>query len=68
MPIEVTMPKLSPTMESGVITQWMVKVGDAVTTLDSLRGLEGTAAARYFRCFARMAPSDIGFENRIDAL
>ena len=30
MPIEVTMPKLSPTMESGVITQWLVKVGDTV--------------------------------------
>jgi pyruvate dehydrogenase E2 component (dihydrolipoamide acetyltransferase) len=30
VPIEVTMPKLSPTMETGVISQWMVKVGDAV--------------------------------------
>jgi CRISPR-associated protein Cas1 len=37
---------------------------EAVSTLDSLRGLEGTAAARYFRCFARMAPAGIGFEDR----
>jgi CRISPR-associated protein Cas1 len=37
---------------------------EAVSTLDSLRGLEGTAAARYFRCLGRMAPSEIGFETR----
>lgn len=37
---------------------------EAMSTLDSLRGLEGTAAARYFRCLGRMAPPDIGFENR----
>ena len=37
---------------------------DAVSSLDSLRGLEGTAAARYFRCLGRMAPSEMGFENR----
>src|SRR5205823_5670238 len=40
MPIEVTMPKLSPTMESGVITQWMVKVGDAVKEGDVLADVE----------------------------
>jgi pyruvate dehydrogenase E2 component (dihydrolipoamide acetyltransferase) len=30
MPFTVTMPKLSPTMESGVITSWHKKVGDEV--------------------------------------
>jgi len=30
------MPKLSPTMESGVISQWMVKVGDPVKEGDVL--------------------------------
>jgi pyruvate dehydrogenase E2 component (dihydrolipoamide acetyltransferase) len=40
VPIEVTMPKLSPTMESGVITQWMVKVGDPVKEGDVLADVE----------------------------
>jgi pyruvate dehydrogenase E2 component (dihydrolipoamide acetyltransferase) len=40
VPIEVTMPKLSPTMESGVITQWMVKVGDQVKEGDILADVE----------------------------
>ncbi len=40
MPIEVTMPKLSPTMESGVIAQWLVKVGDQVKEGDSLADIE----------------------------
>ena len=39
MPIEVTMPKLSPTMESGVIAQWLVKVGDVIK--------EGDVAGRH---------------------
>ena len=40
MPIEVTMPKLSPTMETGVIAQWLVKVGDQVKEGDSLADIE----------------------------
>ena len=39
VPIEVTMPKLSPTMETGVIAQWLVKVGDQVK--------EGDVAGRH---------------------
>ena len=40
MPIEVTMPKLSPTMETGVIAQWLVKVGDKVKEGDVLADIE----------------------------
>ena len=40
MPIEVTMPKLSPTMETGVIAQWLVKVGDEVKEGDVLADIE----------------------------
>src|ERR1700685_712622 len=40
MPIEVTMPKLRPTMETGVISQWLVKVGDQVKEGDSLADIE----------------------------
>jgi len=40
VPIEVTMPKLSPTMESGVIAQWLVKVGDTIKEGDVLADIE----------------------------
>jgi len=40
VPIEVTMPKLSPTMETGVIVQWLVKVGDQVKEGDALADIE----------------------------
>ncbi len=30
MPIEITMPALSPTMEEGNIARWLKKVGDPV--------------------------------------
>jgi pyruvate dehydrogenase E2 component (dihydrolipoamide acetyltransferase) len=40
VPIEVTMPKLSPTMETGVIVQWLVKVGDRVKEGDPLADIE----------------------------
>jgi pyruvate dehydrogenase E2 component (dihydrolipoamide acetyltransferase) len=40
VPIEVQMPKLSPTMETGVITQWLVKVGDQVKEGDVLADIE----------------------------
>jgi CRISPR-associated protein Cas1 len=37
---------------------------EAIASLDSLRGVEGTAAARYFHCLGRMAPSAVRFEGR----
>jgi pyruvate dehydrogenase E2 component (dihydrolipoamide acetyltransferase) len=40
VPIEMTMPKLSPTMETGVIVQWLVKVGDQVKEGDALADVE----------------------------
>jgi pyruvate dehydrogenase E2 component (dihydrolipoamide acetyltransferase) len=40
VPIEVTMPKLSPTMETGVISQWLVKVGDVIKEGDTLADIE----------------------------
>jgi pyruvate dehydrogenase E2 component (dihydrolipoamide acetyltransferase) len=36
MPFTVTMPKLSPTMESGTIQQWLKKIGDKVDAGDVL--------------------------------
>ncbi len=51
MPIEVTMPKLSPTMESGVITQWLVKVGDVVKEEDILAEVETDKATMPMKAY-----------------
>jgi pyruvate dehydrogenase E1 component beta subunit len=40
MPIEVLMPALSPTMEKGNLSKWLVKEGDAVKSGDVLAEIE----------------------------
>ena len=51
MPIEVTMPKLSPTMETGVIAQWLVKVGDQVKEGDVLADIETDKATMQMKSY-----------------
>src|SRR4051794_37495605 len=45
------MPKLSPTMESGVLAQWMVKVGDSVKEGDVLADVETDKATMPMKAF-----------------
>lgn len=40
MPIEILMPALSPTMEEGTLSNWMVKEGDIVSSGDVLAEIE----------------------------
>jgi len=40
MPIEILMPALSPTMEEGKLSKWVVKEGDSVTSGDVLAEIE----------------------------
>jgi len=40
MPIDITMPALSPTMETGTLAKWLVKVGDSVKSGDILCEIE----------------------------
>jgi len=40
MPIDIQMPALSPTMEEGTLSKWMVKEGDTVTSGDVLAEIE----------------------------
>jgi len=40
MAIDIKMPALSPTMEEGTLSKWMVKVGDMVTSGDILAEIE----------------------------
>ena len=40
MPINITMPALSPTMEEGTLAKWLVKEGDAVKSGDVIAEIE----------------------------
>nr|WP_182419227.1 pyruvate dehydrogenase complex dihydrolipoamide acetyltransferase [Bartonella sp. HY038] len=40
MPIKITMPALSPTMEEGTLSKWLVKEGDNVTSGDVIAEIE----------------------------
>jgi pyruvate dehydrogenase E2 component (dihydrolipoamide acetyltransferase) len=51
VPIEVTMPKLSPTMETGVIVQWLVKVGDVIKEGDPLADIETDKATMQMKSY-----------------
>jgi len=48
MPIEIKMPALSPTMEQGNLTKWLVKEGDAVASGDLLAEIETDKATMEF--------------------
>ncbi len=40
MPINITMPALSPTMEEGNLAKWLVKEGDTVKSGDVIAEIE----------------------------
>ena len=48
MPIETLMPALSPTMEQGSLTKWLVKAGDTVASGDLLAEIETDKATMEF--------------------
>jgi len=51
MPIEITMPRLSDTMEVGTILHWHVKVGDEVSAGDLLADIETDKATMELQSF-----------------
>jgi pyruvate dehydrogenase E2 component (dihydrolipoamide acetyltransferase) len=51
VPIEVKMAKLSPTMESGQLVKWMVKVGDKVKEGDTLAEIQTDKAVMPMESF-----------------
>ncbi len=48
MPIEILMPALSPTMEEGTLSKWLVKEGDNVSSGDLLAEIETDKATMEF--------------------
>lgn len=51
MPIEVKMAKLSPTMESGQLVKWLVKVGDTIKEGDTLAEIQTDKAVMPMEAF-----------------
>ncbi len=51
MPIEITMPKLSDTMEAGTILHWHIDVGDEVSAGDVLADIETDKATMELQSF-----------------
>lgn len=51
MPIEITMPRLSDTMEEGTLIKWRVKEGDAVKSGDHLADVETDKATMELQAF-----------------
>ena len=61
MPINITMPALSPTMEEGNLAKWLVKEGDKVKSGDVIAEIETdkskpSTKARWRRSSFRPAP------------
>ena len=48
MPIEIKMPALSPTMEEGTLSKWLIKVGDTVSSGDIMAEIETDKATMEF--------------------
>ncbi len=51
MPITLTMPRLSDTMEAGTVIRWNVKEGDKVRSGDVLADIETDKATMEMQCF-----------------
>ena len=51
MPLEITMPRLSDTMEVGTVLQWHVKEGDEVSAGDLLADIETDKATMELQSF-----------------
>jgi pyruvate dehydrogenase E2 component (dihydrolipoamide acetyltransferase) len=51
MAIVVNMPRLSDTMEEGVVAQWLKKVGDSIVEGDILAEIETDKATMEFESF-----------------
>ena len=48
MPVTILMPALSPTMEEGTLSKWLIKEGDSIKTGDILAEIETDKAVMEF--------------------
>ena len=68
MPIEITMPRLSDTMEQGTVVSWHVKVGDSVASGDVIADIETDKATMELQSFddGTMAKLAVGEGEQVD--
>jgi len=59
MPIAIKMPALSPTMEEGTLSRWLVKVGDKVSAGDIMAEIETDKATMEFEAVDEGTIADI---------
>ncbi len=59
MSIAIKMPALSPTMEEGTLTKWLVKVGDKVSAGDIMAEIETDKATMEFEAVDEGVIADI---------
>jgi pyruvate dehydrogenase E2 component (dihydrolipoamide acetyltransferase) len=59
MPTEITMPKLSDTMEEGTVLQWRIKEGDTVKQGDVIAEVETDKAAMEMEAFENGTVSEL---------
>lgn len=59
MPIAIKMPALSPTMEEGTLSRWLVKVGDKVAAGDIMAEIETDKATMEFEAVDEGVVADI---------
>ncbi len=63
MPIAIKMPALSPTMEEGTLSRWLVKVGDTVKSGDIMAEIETDKATMEFEAVDEGTIADIVIRN-----
>lgn len=63
MPIEITMPKLSDTMEEGTLLKWKIKSGDRVSKGDIIAEVETDKAAMEMEAFDEGVVRDLKVEE-----
>ncbi len=68
MPIDITMPALSPTMEVGTLAKWVVKVGDTVKSGDILCEIETDKATMEVEAIDEGTVSELLVAEGMDAI
>ena len=63
MPIDITLPALSPTMESGTLAKWLVSPGDTIAAGDLLAEIETDKATMEFEA----TEDGVGAELKVTA-
>ena len=63
MSIDILMPALSPTMEEGTLSKWLVKEGDKIVSGDLIAEIETDKATMEFESFHEGELLHIGIEE-----